>query len=286
MKIFNNFSLNDNNAYHLDATCAKAFFPSTSSDFIDIFTKYNQVPKIIIGDGNNIILSKKYYNNYFVIINECFDKIEINNENMIVQSGATLLQLSNLALEHSLSGLEVFYDIPSSLGGAVVMNAGAYGEEIKDIVLKVKYLDLLDLRFIEKTNEEIDFTYRNSFFQNNKDKIVLKVWLSLKKGNKSIIKDKMDRIKSIRWEKQPRDYPNCGSVFKRPGKNIYVGPMMDELDLKGYRIGDAMVSKKHSGFIVNVGNATGDDILNLIKSIQKKIKKAFNIDLEIEQRII
>ena len=96
----------------------------------------------------------------------------------------------------------------------------------------------------------------------------------------------MDRIKSIRWEKQPRDYPNCGSVFKRPGKNIYVGPMMDELDLKGYRIGDAMVSKKHSGFIVNVGNATGDDILNLIKSIQKKIKKAFNIDLEIEQRVI
>ena len=286
MKIFDNFNLKDYNAYNLNAFCAKAFFPDKTSDFLDIYTKNKNQSKIIIGDGNNIILSKKYYDDYFIIINECYDRIEINNNQIIVQSGATLLELSNLALQHSLTGLEVFYDIPSSLGGAIVMNAGAYGEEIKDLVTKVKYLDLSDLKLKEKVNEEINFTYRNSFFQNNTDKIILKAWLNLKEGSQAKIKQKMESIKSIRWEKQPRDYPNCGSVFKRPGDNIYVGAMMDELNLKGFKIGDAMVSKKHSGFIVNVGDASGDDILSLIKAIQKKIKKAFNISLEVEQRII
>ncbi len=279
------FNLKNYNAYRVDAICSKAWFPDTEEQVTTIFKGNRNSKFIILGNGNNIILSKPYYDEEFIILNGCYDKIDIQNNILTAESGATLQQLSETALAHSLSGLEIFYDIPSSVGGAVVMNAGTKDGEIKDILLKVRYLDLLNLQIKEINIDDLEFEYRNSFFQKNVDKIALKAWFKLDFGNKDEIKKKMDEYKAIRWAKQPREFPNCGSVFKRP-KGRFVGPMLDELGMKGFTIGGAKISEKHSGFIVNTGNATGKDILALIDKVKRLVKEEFDIDLEVEQRII
>ncbi|MDZ7775664.1 MAG: UDP-N-acetylmuramate dehydrogenase [Bacteroidales bacterium] len=264
---------------------SKPGFPESENDLLEIYRQNTNKRLIILGNGNNIILSKAYYNEEFIILNGCFDKITINDSLVEAEAGATLLQLSETALKHHLTGLEIFYDIPSSVGGAVVMNAGTKEGEIKDILVKVRYLDLADLQIKEITKDDIGFEYRNSFFQKHTDKIVLKAWFQLEKGNPEQIKAKMEETKQIRWAKQPREYPNCGSVFKRPPGH-FVGPMLDELGMKGFSIGGAKISEKHSGFIINTGNATGKEILAVIAEVQKRVKDSFGLDLEVEQRII
>lgn len=281
---YNYFDLTNYNSYKLRSFCAKAYFPQNEQDVMNIY-KINPNEKIIIGNGNNIILSKEFYDREFVILNGCFNKVTVKDTEVEAEAGATLLQLSEIALKHHLTGLEIFYDIPSSVGGAVVMNAGTKEGEIKDILVKVRYLDLADRQIKEIDKENIGFEYRNSFFQKNTDKIVLKAWFQLKKGNSNQIKAKMEGTKQIRWAKQPREFPNCGSVFKRPAGR-FVGPMLDELGMKGFTIGDAKISEKHSGFIVNTGNATGKDILAVIAEAQIRVKEKFGVDLEVEQRII
>lgn len=285
MNYINNFNLTDYNAYRIDAVGAKAWFPENETDLLEIFNQNKNKRLIVLGNGNNIILSKEYYEEEFIILNGCFDKIIISDTEIEAEAGATLLQLSETALKHHLTGFEIFYDIPSSVGGAVVMNAGTKEGEIKDILVKVRYLDLADKQIKEISKESIGFEYRNSFFQKNTDKIVLKAWFILDKGNPEQIKAKMEETKQVRWAKQPREYPNCGSVFKRP-PGRFVGPMLDELGMKGFTIGGAKISEKHSGFIINMGNATGKDILSIISEAQKRVKERFGVELEVEQRII
>jgi UDP-N-acetylmuramate dehydrogenase len=285
MKNKSNFPLRQYNAYRLKSLCAKAWFPESENDLLEIFHQNTTKRLIILGNGNNIILSKEYYDEEFIILNGCFDKITVNDTMIEAETGATLLQLSETALKHHLAGLEIFYDIPSSVGGAVVMNAGTKEGEIKDILVKVRYLDLADMQIKEIYKVDIGFEYRNSFFQKQTDKIILKAWFQLKKGNPEKIKAKMKETKKKRWAKQPREYPNCGSVFKRP-PGRFVGPMLDELGMKGFTIGGAKISEKHSGFIVNTGNATGKDILAVIAEAKKRVKEKFDLDLEVEQRII
>lgn len=286
MKIVSDFDLTLYNAYRLGARCAKAFFPEKEEDFLEIYREFPDKSKIILGNGNNIILSKELYDEYFILLNGCFDNVYINNNNVLIaEAGATMQRLSEIALQHSLSGMEIFYDIPSSVGGAVVMNAGANGEEISSLVLMVRYLDLLSGEIKEKYKEDLGFKYRNSFFQKNPDNVVLKAWLQLPHGIEESIKAKMLKTRNDRWAKQPREYPNCGSVFKRP-EGRFVGPMIDELGLKGLSIGGAQISEKHSGFIINKGNANGADILKIISVVQGKVKEKFGVDLELEQRLI
>lgn len=286
MKFKLDFNLKKYNAYNVDAVCSKAWFPENEEELIALYKdNTSDIKRIILGNGNNIILSKEYYKEEFIILNGCFDKTEIDDTTIIAEAGATLQQISELAMQKSLSGLEIFYDIPSSVGGAVVMNAGTKDGEIKDILMKVRYLDLSDMNIKEIFKNEIGFEYRNSLFQKEKNKIVLKSWFSLKQANRDDIKNKMEQYKETRWAKQPREFPNCGSVFKRPPSR-FVGPMLDELGMKGFTVGGAQISEKHSGFIVNIGNATGKDILVIIAEIQKRVKEKFGIILEIEQRII
>ena len=283
MKVYKNFDLTNFNSYNIQSTCEEAYFPDSENDIVDFFKKnttYN-----LIGSGHNIILSKKKYRKPFLILNNNFNNIICDDTTIIGEAGVSMFELSLFALNNSLKGLEVFYDIPSSLGGAVVMNAGAFGEDIKDILTKVRYLDLSTLEVNEIENIDIDFEYRNSFFQKNKDKIILKVWLSLSRASKTEIKIKMDSLKEKRWVKQPRNYPNAGSVFKRP-KGFYVGQIIEDLNLKGFKIGGAKVSEKHGGFIVNYDNATGKDILNLIEHINNKVYQNYGMFLEVEQRVI
>ncbi|WP_034888135.1 UDP-N-acetylmuramate dehydrogenase [Gillisia sp. Hel_I_29] len=273
------------NNYRIEAFCKRAFLPQNEDDFIELYTVHRDSKKIILGGGYNVILSKKYYEEDFLLIGETFAQYKVTGNVIEAEAGIEMKKMSELALAHNLSGLEVFYDIPSSLGGAIVMNAGASGSEIKDHFLRARYLDLDDLKVKEITKDEANFEYRNSFFQKNTNKIVLKVWLELISGDPVLIREKMDDIKTSRWAKQPKDYPNAGSVFKRP-EGHYVGTMIEKLGLKGFSVGGAQVSTKHAGFIVNYNNATGEDVLNLIKEIQEKVYQEYNINLEVEQRII
>lgn len=285
MHVFKSFDLSEYNSYHIKAKCARAFFPNDEEDFLRIFKNEQHKKKHILGNGNNIILSRPYYQEDFIILNGCFDSIDVHRNLILAEAGARMIKLSDIALQHSLTGFEVFYDIPSSVGGAIVMNAGANGEEIKDVLLKVRYLDLKDMQIKELQRDELDFEYRNSFFHKHPDKVVLKAWFGLKVGDSISVKAKMETAKLIRWSKQPREYPNCGSVFKRP-KGQYVGAMIEQLGLKGYRIGGAMVSEKHAGFIINYRDATGQDVLTLIEYIKREVHKFYGIDLELEQCVI
>ncbi|MDD4227727.1 MAG: FAD-binding protein, partial [Mariniphaga sp.] len=169
-QLYQNFNLTNYNAYRINAVCTKAWFPENETDLLEIFSQNKNKRLIILGNGNNIILSKDYYEEEFIILNGCFDKVTVNNTEMEAEAGATLLQLSETALKHHLTGLEIYYDIPSSVGGAVVMNAGTKEGEIKDILVKVRYLDLTDLQIKEISKEDIGFEYRNSFFQKNTNK--------------------------------------------------------------------------------------------------------------------
>lgn len=284
MKILKNLNLCNYNAYRIESFCEIAYFPENENDILELFINLKDF--LLLGSGHNIIFSKHAYQKPFVIFNGNFNSIQLTKDGLIeVEAGAMMWNVSEFALAHNFTGLEIFCDIPSSLGGAVVMNAGASGEEIKDVLVKVRYLDLKDGFIKEILKEDISFEYRNSFFQQHQDKIVLKAWLKLNPGNYISIKDKMENIKLSRWAKQPRDLPNCGSVFKRP-KGFFVGAMIDELELKGLTIGGAQISKKHGGFIVNIGNATGEDILNLIDVVQQKVFDVYGVTLEVEQRII
>ncbi|MDA7652619.1 UDP-N-acetylmuramate dehydrogenase [Akkermansiaceae bacterium] len=285
MIIKNNFDLSLYNSYRLKAKCRTAFFPENEEDALALYSKKREY--IVLGGGNNVIFSKPFYDLDFIIFNGNFNALKINVKAGVIEAegGATTRQLSKAAQRSGLSGAEFFYDIPSSIGGAVVMNAGTKEGETKNIVKKVRYLDLKDLKVKETTCEELGFGYRSSMFQSQKDTVILKVWFQLPQGDPTNIKSIMEASKARRWAKQPREYPNCGSVYKRP-PGRFVGPMLDELGLKGYRIGGAEISRKHSGFIINFDNATGADILSIIEYTKEKVKKVFGIDLEVEQRII
>ncbi|MNK89911.1 UDP-N-acetylenolpyruvoylglucosamine reductase [compost metagenome] len=285
MRIVENFDLSLHNSYKISAICKRAFFPENEEDIRSIYSQYADSQKIIIGSGHNIILSKEYYDEDFIIFSNCFKDVTIEDANIKALSGINLLELSKLALENQLSGLEIFYDIPSSLGGAVVMNAGANGEDIKNLLIETRYFDPTSETFHSITKEDINFEYRNSFFQRNPHLIITEVSLKLKKGNKADILDKMQTTKIQRWAKQPRDFPNAGSVFKRP-EGYFVGAIMDDLGLKGFALGGAKISEKHGGFIVNHNQATGRDILALIAHVQNKVKEKYGFELEVEQRII
>lgn len=283
MKIYNDFDLTSYNSYGIKANCKVAYFPESVDDVI-AFHKMKQ-PYVLLGSGHNVIFSKTSYNENFIIFNGNFNKVNTNENIIEAEAGATILQVSRDALNHSLTGAEFLYDIPSSVGGAVVMNAGTKEGETKNILKNVLYLDLNDMMVKEKNKEEINFEYRNSFFQKNKDKVILKAWFELKQGNALLIKKTMEDSKKRRWARQPKEFPNAGSVFKRP-KGFYVGAMIDELNLKGFTIGGAKISEKHGGFIINHNNATGQDIIDIIKEVKKRVMDRFNVDLEIEQRIV
>jgi UDP-N-acetylmuramate dehydrogenase len=285
MKTVTDLDLTNFNSYRLKAKCKRAFFPDSDADIQEIYREYGDSKKIILGSGHNIILAKEYYEDDFIIFSGNFGHVEHNNDLLAIEAGISMYDLSVLALENELSGLELFYDIPSSLGGAVVMNAGASGEEIKDLLTKVRYYDPISDTFSEILKEDINFEYRNSFFQRNPHLIITKAWLKLVRSTGDAIKDKMERNKEVRWSKQPKDFPNAGSVFKRP-PGFFVGALMDELNLKGYSVGGAKISEKHGGFIVNFNNATGADILQLIAHAQDMVMKKHGVVLEVEQRII
>lgn len=244
-------------------------------------THENNVPLYVIGNGSNILFSDKGIDG--IVIKLQFNEINIKDEEIEVGAGVQLAKLASYALDNSLSGLEELSGIPGTIAGAVKMNAGAYGREMKDIVVSTTYMDKLGNIF-EINNKEHRFEYRKSIFNSN-EFIILKTVIKLQRGDKKQIKEKIENLKKQRKEKQPLEYPNAGSTFKR-GEDFITARLIDECGLKGYSIGDAEVSEKHAGFIINKGNATAEDVINLIEHIKKEVYNKFGKKIELEIEII
>lgn len=248
-------------------------------------SKKNQIPLTIIGNGSNLLVTDKGIRGITVKLN--LKDIEIKNENnkqiIKVEAGVPVGLLAQKLLKEEITGFEELSGIPGTIGGAVIMNAGAHGKELKDILKKVTAMDY-NGNIHEFTNEECQFSYRNSRFQKEKY-IILQATLELEKGNSTEIKEKMDEYMQFRKEKQPIEYPNAGSTFKR-GEDFVTAKLIDEAGLKGYKVGGAQVSKKHAGFIVNVDNATAKDVIELTDYIKEKIEEKFGKKINLEIQII
>ena len=242
-------------------------------------SKENNIPLFVLGNGTNLLVKDEGYRG--IIIQIKMEEINIDETEAIVDSGVKNTVLSKKLANNSLTGFEFASGIPGTIGGAIKMNAGAYGSEMKDIVKEVTYLDY-DGNIHTISNSECEFSYRHSKFFNEKA-IILQAKLNLEHGNKEDIENKVNELLKQRKEKQPLEYPNAGSTFKR-GDGFITAKLIDECGLKGYSIGGAEVSEKHAGFIVNKNNATSTDILDLIRHVQKIVKEKTgeNIKLEIE----
>lgn len=255
--------------------------------FIQNFVKINNIDLTILGNGSNVLVKDNGIRGITIVL-AGLNKIEIeeNEDDKIicnVGAGVKLGMLSGVLQKKGITGFEFASGIPGTIGGAIRMNAGAYGSEIKDIIKEVTYLDEEgNIKTIP--NEQLDFSYRHSRFKEEK-KIIIEAKLKLEKGNSQEIKKKIEELRIKREEKQPVDMPSAGSTFKR-GNNFISAALIDEAGLKGYAIGGAQVSKKHAGFIVNTGNATATDIQNLIDYIIKVVYEKFGKVLELEIEII
>lgn len=237
----------------------------------------------IMGNGTNVLVRDGGYEGVIVHIGTDMDYIERKGQQLIVQAGALLSTVAKQALYNSLAGFEFASGIPGSMGGGTAMNAGAYGGEMKDIVVAAKVMDSRGEIFtIEK--EDMDFGYRRSAFQ-DKNYIVLETTIQLQEDDKKLIKDRMKALTKQRNEKQPILMPSAGSFFKRP-EGTFAGKLIEEAHLKGLKLGGAQVSELHANFIVNTGNATATDIINLMALVQKAIVEQTGILLEPEVKII
>ncbi len=242
----------------------------------------NNIPLIVLGNGSNMLFKESGFDG--IVLKIELDKIIIKNETVTVDAGAKNAIISKKILDNELQGFEFMSGIPGTIGGAIRMNAGAYGGEIKDLVKNVTYIDYSTTKIETITNKECNFSYRHSVFGNNKN-IIISAELKLKKGSKEEIKNKIDEYTKYRKEKQPWEYPNAGSTFKR-GKDFITSKIIDECGLKGYTIGGAQVSTKHAGFIINKNNATPTDILKLIEYVKTTVYKKTGKLIELEIEII
>ncbi|MCT7399569.1 MULTISPECIES: UDP-N-acetylmuramate dehydrogenase [Eubacterium] len=241
------------------------------------------IPYYVIGNGSNLLVQDDGFDGVIIEIDSALAEIEINGNEIVAKAGAKLSKIAVKALNESLTGFEFAHGIPGNLGGAVTMNAGAYGGEMKDVLKWVKVLDNNGEMKTLKA-EELELGYRTSIIVKEK-MIVLEACIELHEGNRDEIEMHMKELMAKRKEKQPLEYPSAGSTFKRP-EGYFAGKLIQDAGLKGYRVGGAMVSEKHSGFVINYDNATATDIINLMKDVRKKVYEEFQVTLEPEVKIL
>ena len=280
-----NESLKIHTTYKIGGIAKYFITPKDLNELISLikYLRENNIKYMILGNGSNTIFSSKTYDGAIINLSN-LNKMEIKDNKIYVESGYQLIKLSIDAMNNNLSGLEFASGIPANVGGAVYMNAGAYKSDMSNLIEEVTFLDEnLDLKTLK--NNELDFSYRHSLFQ-EKNYIIISTVLNLEKGNKEEIKELMDNRKQRRIDSQPLDYPSAGSVFRNPSTEVFAGKLIEDLGLKGYMIGGAKISEKHANFIINYDNATGEDIKKLIELIKEKVKEKYNIDLIVEQRFV
>ena len=244
--------------------------------------KENNIPFYLIGNGSNILVRDGGFRGVVLSLKNV-KNIYVDGEKIEAECGVMLKEVSDKAIENSLTGFEFACGIPGTIGGAVFMNAGAYDGEISKVIESAEVIDE-NCNIIRLSREELDFGYRSSLVM-KKGYTVLSAVFKLEKGQVKTIKELIEDLTNKRESKQPLEYPSAGSTFKRP-TGYFAGKLIQDAGLKGYSIGGAAVSEKHSGFVINKGNATAKDITDLIKHIQDEVKKQFGVDLHPEVRII
>lgn len=259
-------------------------FPKSKEEVQALVTwlNNNNWPLTILGNASNLIVKDGGIRGATIILTD-MNQISIQDNSIRVLTGAPLIELSKRAYDNELTGLEFACGIPGSVGGAVYMNAGAYGGEVQEVITSVTVLTR-NGEVKEMSNEDMQFDYRHSILQESDD-IALEVVFELEPGNKEEIKEKMDDLTYLRTSKQPLEYPSCGSVFKRP-TGYFTGKLIQDAGLQGYVWGGAQVSTKHAGFIVNINNATATDYIELIEHIKEVILEKDGVALETEVKII
>lgn len=245
--------------------------------------KRTETPYYVIGNGSNLLVSDEGFSGIIIKISKKMAYVNFDGEKACVGAGALLSTVAKKAAERSLSGLECESGIPGSFGGAVYMNAGAYGGEMKDVVVKTKFLDE-DGRVKILNKEEHEFGYRESRFS-KKGGIILESEILLCEKDKKEILEQMAELTKKRKEKQPLEYPSCGSSFKRP-EGYFAAALIEQAGLKGVSVGGAEVSEKHSGFIINKGDATAKDVLLLTEKIKEEVLRQFGVSLECEMKML
>ena len=239
------------------------------------------IPFFVVGNGSNLLVSDKGYRGVILRVQSGMNQVRVAGRRVIAQAGATMAQVARVAMEHGLSGLEFASGIPGTIGGGVVMNAGAYDGEMRQVVRNVEVLSA-EGEFWNLDNETMEFGYRTSSIK-GKPYVVTEVELALTEGNPAQIKAVMDGFAAKRREKQPLEYPSAGSTFKRP-EGFFAGKLIQDAGLRGYFVGGAQVSEKHCGFVINTqpGTTTANDVMTLIRHIQQVVKDKFDIMLESE----
>lgn len=258
--------------------------PETVEELGQVLASCNaaKVPVFIMGNGSNLLVSDAGIEGVVIQLFGNFNHFSIEGNLIKAQSGILLSKIGVLAKNASLTGFEFAAGIPGTLGGAVVMNAGAYGGEMKDIIRYVQVMDE-NGNLLELSGEEMEFSYRHSVI-GEKNYIVIGATIGLEPGDADAIAGRMEELSIARRAKQPLEYPSAGSVFKRP-EGYFAGKLIQDANLRGYRVGDAQISEKHCGFVINRGNATAGDVMQLIQDVQDKVKEQFGVLLEPEIRL-
>lgn len=238
-----------------------------------------EMPYFVLGNGSNLLVNDGGYRGIILQIGPKMSEIVVEGGRIVAKAGALLSQVARVAMEHGLTGLEFASGIPGTVGGGVMMNAGAYDGEMSQVVTQVRVISR-DGETMELDRATMEFGYRTSTIRNNSF-IVTEVTFELQKGDKDVIMAKMEELMARRKEKQPLEYPSAGSTFKRP-EGHFAGKLITDAGMKGFQIGGARVSDKHCGFVINAGNATARDVRDVISEIQRRVKDKFRVDLEPE----
>ena len=284
---FENEPLKNRSSFKIGGNAKYAIFPKNKNELIAVISKVKDlgIKYRVIGNASNILFDDKGFDGAIIFTKSMCDceYVHKNGSTLIyAECGKSLTELSSEAgKKHALTGLEFAYGIPGTFGGAIYMNAGAYGGEMSDIVVETEYYDTLSGEVRRIGNHEHDFSYRHSIFVTHPEYIIISSSIELKTGDAEQIFAKMTKNMNSRKEKQPLEYPSCGSTFKRPEGN-FAGKLIEDAGLKGYSVGGAEVSEKHAGFVINKNRATCSDVLNLIEHIKAVVFEKFKVMLECE----
>lgn len=264
---------------------ADLFVSPKANQIADIMAlaKAYDVPVTVVGNGSNLLVGDKGIRGLVLSIGKGAEEIQVDGNCMVVSAGALLSKIAAEAAKRSLTGFEFAAGIPGTLGGAIVMNAGAYGGEIKDVLISVTVLTP-EGEIMELSSGELELSYRHSCIP-ERGYIVLEAVLEFVPGEETMIREKMAEIKKSRIEKQPLEFPSAGSTFKRP-EGFFAGKLIQDAELRGYSVGGAQVSEKHCGFVVNKGEATAKDVLSLIEDVKRIVYDKFQVELEPEVKMI
>ena len=281
-----NCPLSKHSSFRIGGAADLALFPHSGNTLCQTLKilQAHEVPVLVIGNGSNVVFSDAGYRGAVVFTGKCRN-LKIKDDIVYADAGVLLSTLASAVRDEDLSGLEFAFGIPGTLGGAVYMNAGAYGGSIGDVCIKTEYYNIKTGKRGCLTDGEQDFGYRKSIYQKHPERVILSATLQLKKGNRQEISEQMQTYWNKRRTAQPLDLPNAGSTFKRP-EGYFAGKLIEDCGLKGFTVGGAQVSEKHAGFIVNIGGATCEDVKRLVEQIQATVLQQTGVELECEIRFL